>query len=187
MNKIALIGISGSGKDYLVSYMTDKMGFTRVSFSDQLKKIAKFAFPWMDLDYPPIAKEQPLTIQTSIGEHINLTPRQIWLTVNNLRSVEDGLFVRMLHDEVSGMSGNIVISDVRTSPEYDYCKANGFKFIRITPAKLIYEPNEFDLQQQSMISDYEFVNNFNGVEEFRSFISTVIEPDYQNPYRNIES
>lgn len=51
--KIAFMGISGSGKDFLANYLISNYGFIRLSFSDQLKKLANYIYPWMEKDYPP--------------------------------------------------------------------------------------------------------------------------------------
>jgi len=112
MNKIAIMGVSGSGKDYIVDIMKKNYGFCRVSFSDQLKKLSTMIYPWLNKDYSPDLKELPLniTIQET-GEYITDTPRQIWLKLNKMRDIEDGLFVRMLSQETSLLKGSdIVIS-----------------------------------------------------------------------------
>lgn len=173
MNKIALTGISGSGKDYFVNYLVQELGYKRLSFSDQLKKLAHKIYPWMAEDVPPIKKEEPLNLKLESGEIITKTPREIWLNLNSLRNVEDGIFVRMLDNELTEHSDrNVVISDIRPKIEYDYCIKKGFKIIYIEPSKKIYEPNDFDKQvlEYKDKADYVFKNNFNGIEEFKEFI-----------------
>ena len=94
--KIAFMGISGSGKDYLAQHLIDNFNFTRFSFSDQLKKLAHTIYPWLQIDYPPIEKEEALNITVSTGELILSSPREVWLQLNNLRKVENLIFIRML-------------------------------------------------------------------------------------------
>jgi hypothetical protein len=189
MNKIAFYGIAGSGKDYLGNHLVSKYAYQRFSFSDQLKKIASFAFgEWMEYDYPPFEKEQVLNVSTSIGEIIDKTPRRIWLLVNSLRNVEDGLFIRMLNDEFHRTgSPRSLITDVRTAKEADWCKRNGFTLIKIVSTTDIYDPNEFDKQQDDFTPDYVFENDRSGVKSFDKFIREIgVElPDlsmYNNPY-----
>ena len=172
--KIALTGISGSGKDYLVSHLLD-IGYTRISFSDQLKKLCKIIYPWMEADYPPLEKEQPLNITLSNGEFIDKTPREIWLHLNMLRDVEDGLFTRMLQEEMESIEGDIVISDIRPELEFLWCKDNNFTTVYIEPSKRIYEPNSFDSNIPGYKSrvDYVFKNNFNGLDEWKEFIEKI--------------
>jgi hypothetical protein len=176
---IALTGISGSGKDYLVSYLVNELGYTRVSFSDQLKEISNMIYPWLEKDYPPIVKEQPLDVTTSIGEHITKTPRQIWLKLNMLRDIEDGIFIRMLEEKLVAMGSpdKIVISDIRPQLEWDWCKKMGFTTIYIDPLKLIYEPNDFDKQVLTYKdqADYVFENDFKGLNKFIQFMKDVNE------------
>ncbi|WP_230486530.1 hypothetical protein [Morganella morganii] len=54
--KIAFMGISGSGKDFLANYLISNYEFFRLSFSDQLKKLATYIYPWMEKDYSPEKK-----------------------------------------------------------------------------------------------------------------------------------
>ena len=167
--KIAFTGIAGSGKDFLVNYLVQEQGFTRVSFSDQLKKLSKIIYPWMEQDYPPYEKEQPLNITLSSGELITKTPREIWLHLNLLRQIEDGLFLRMLQEDIDSLdTDKIVISDIRPKIEWDWCKNNNFTTIYINPTKQIYEPNDFDKQVllYKGQADLIFNNNFNGLDEF---------------------
>ena len=87
--KIAFHGVSGSGKDYCVKALQNyfesshKESYIRLSFSDQLKKCGNRIFgDWLKLDYSPEEKEQPLNIETSLGEVIEKSPREIWLLLN---------------------------------------------------------------------------------------------------------
>lgn len=176
-SKLAFTGIAGSGKDFLVNHLI-KQGYTRVSFSDQLKKLATVIYPWLKKDYPPFEKEQPLNIILPSGEKITKTPREIWLHLNKLRDIEDGIFLRMLEAELNLLSvPNIVISDIRPKLEWDWCRKNGFTTIYIEPLKEIYKPNDFDKQVlvYKEQSDYIFENDFNGIEKFKKFIQTIKE------------
>jgi dephospho-CoA kinase len=174
--KLAFTGISGSGKDFLVNHLIEEERFTRVSFSDQLKKLAKLIYPWMETDYEPIIKETPLNITIpETGEFISHTPREIWLMLNDLRKVENKLFLRMLQDEISNIdSKNIVISDVRPQLEWDWCKKEGFTTIYVEPMKKIYEPNDFDKQVLNYKDEADFVfeNTFDGLDKFINFYKT---------------
>lgn len=188
MNKLSFYGYAGAGKDYLVSHLVENYGYKRLSFSDQLKKVASSIFDWLEEDYKPISKETPLCVTTSLGETITHTPREIWLMVNKLREVEDNLFVRMFVEEYSRCkTDKIVVSDVRTDSEYQLCKSLGFSVIKVEPSKMIYEPNEFDKQQDKFVPDFIFPNNFNGLSEFEEFMKQfkLERVDFQNPYRNV--
>lgn len=46
--RIAFMGVSGSGKDYLSNYLINNYDFIRLSFSDQLKKLAHHIYPWLE-------------------------------------------------------------------------------------------------------------------------------------------
>lgn len=177
--KLAFTGIAGSGKDFLVDCLIKEHDYTRVSFSDQLKKIAAMVYPWLEMDYPAITKEAPLDIYvTETGEHITKTPRQIWLHLNKLRGIEDGIFLRMLQNQILEIeTDNLVISDIRPKLEWDWCKNNDFITIYVERPNNPYEPNEFDKQvlNYKEEADYVFINDCDGLYVFRKFIEEVIE------------
>jgi hypothetical protein len=180
--RLALYGYAGSGKDYLIEKVLIPKGFVRLSFSDQLRKCAKKIFPWIEQDYPPEKKEKPLNIKTSIGEIISKTPREIWLSLNSLRQIEDGIFIRMLQENFDLLRGveNIVISDVRTPNEYDWAIKNGFVIVKIENKNPIHKPNDFDKQQDNFKADYTFENRMNGTAEFEKFIDEVMSNEKGN-------
>lgn len=181
--KLAFTGIAGCGKDYLVSHLVKQHNYTRVSFSDQLKKLAKLIYPWMKLDYEPFEKEQPLNITLRSGEKIRKTPREIWLHLNKLRDIEDGIFLRMLEEQLSLLNvPNLVISDIRPEIEWDWCKRNGFNTVYIEPLKEIYKPNDFDKQvlKYKEQADFVFENDFRGISKFKQFISDILKEENEN-------
>lgn len=152
--KIALMGVAGSGKDWVCSeIMKRHQAFVRLSFSDCLKEICYNVFDWMEMDYSPEQKEKPLNVKTSLGEIINLSPRSIWLKMNFLREIENGLFVRKLNDKLDKLEfhgvENFIISDLRTKPELDFVKQNGFKVIKINNPVNYHPENDFDKIQNS--------------------------------------
>jgi len=181
--KIAIMGQSGVGKDYIVDVMTKGYSFNRVSFSDQLKKLAVKIYPWMKRDYPASEKELPLNITVN-GELITKTPREIWLSLNRLRDIEDGMFVRMLEDELKLLSvPNIVISDIRTQNELDWCKANDFQIVAVM-SEISHPENKFDDFVRGAIArgeyDFEFDNTKRGNSDIIKFVeSCFVEINYK--------
>lgn len=134
-------------------------------------------YPWLELDYEPIVKETPLNKTLSSGEIITKTPREIWLSLNSLRDIEEGLFVRMLSEEMDTLNADkYVISDIRTQIEWDWCESNGFKTVYIEPLKKIYEPNDFDrsLLEYKGKADYVFENGFDGIDQFEKFVKEIV-------------
>lgn len=184
--KIAFIGQSGVGKDYIVDILKKEYGYCRISFSDQLKKLAVKIYPWMERDYPAEVKEKPLNITVN-GELITMTPREIWLHLNNLRKVEDGLFVRMLQEELNLMNiTDIVISDIRTMNEYEWCKKNDFTIVAVTADTPAHPDNSFDDFVREVIKDggfdYYFENEFDGDAKIKDFIETCFFEDYKGKH-----
>jgi len=171
MKKVAFIGESGSGKDYL--YNLVKKDFTRVSFSDPLKKIGSDIFEWMKPDYAPEEKESPINITTEFGTKIKMTPREIWLKLNFLRTIDPYVLIRKVKRKLSLMKGlDIIITDIRTQDEYDFCKAEKFKIIYIDNPENDYPKNSFDDFARSMKgkTDILYVNNKNQDKEFKQII-----------------
>ena len=111
-----------------------------------------------------------MNIATSLGEVIEKSPREIWLLLNQLRRIEDKLFIRMLDQEIKDLELQgkemFLISDIRTENELKYCKENGFKVIKIMSSKPFHPSNEFDKQQEMFLPETDFIflnqkDNFN--------------------------
>ena len=171
--KIAFATESGGGKDYLVEYIMKKYGFSRLSFSDQLKKFCVEIYPWMKRDYPPLVKEQPLNITTEFGEFITATPREMWLSIDTLRAKDKFVFIRRFAKELELTKvPRIAVSDIRTKEELDLCISKGFTIVYIDPIKQIYKPNDFDDFARSVkaVADLIFCNEFNGTDNIDIFM-----------------
>lgn len=174
--KIAMTGISGAGKDYLVDHLVKNYGYARLSFSTQLKRLASIIYPWLEEDYPPFEKEQPLNLQLDDETLITHSPRDIWIHLNKLRDIDPKVFLRSLEDEMRSLdTDKIVISDIRPQVEWDWCRENGFTSVYIDPSKKVYEPNDFDsnIPGYADQADYIFTNNHNGTDEFDTFIRRI--------------
>jgi len=172
-NKIALIGLSKSGKDYLYQNVFKPLGYERLSFSDQLKKVAKNVFPWMKLDYSSEQKEKSLFLHTGF-DLIEKSPRDIWIFFNQLKEIEPNIFVRMLDEEWKRKGfKKVVITDVRFRNEWDYCNMHGFLFIRIkSPGETIQY--EIEKETDALPYDYVFFNEKKGeksIKDFQTFLS----------------
>ncbi|WP_217538374.1 adenylate kinase [Vibrio metschnikovii] len=184
--KIAFMGVSGSGKDFLARYLIDEHNFIRLSFSDQLKKLASHIYPWMEKDYLPEEKTLPINITLSTGESIKHTARDIWLHLNKLREIEDRIFIRMLSEELINLeerykeTQNIIITDIRSNEEFIWSKNNGFIVIYIERSNNHYEKYEIDkyINLNKPKSDYKFRNNEDGMGNFKAFIEEVFSSGY---------
>lgn len=171
--KVAFVGRSGYGKDWLAKHhLIKNCNYHRMSFSDQVKKTACLVHPWLERDYPPIVKETPLNVITDYGEHINFTPREMWLNTGKLRDKDKYVFIRMLDKELKLLNvDNIVITDVRTEEEVEYCRNAGFVIVAMTATCEIYENNDFDNYAASATewADHVFLNEFDGIDKFKKF------------------
>lgn len=89
----------------------------------------------------------------------------------------------MLQEEIAGFddkSKNILISDIRSEDEFQWCRANGFKIIYIKANKNVYKSYIIDSQISEMASkaDFIFENNFNGLIEFDLFYQDTVLPKF---------
>jgi len=157
--KIALTGISGAGKDYLGKVLLDEMEFERISFSDELKSIASRIYPWLEFDYEPSVKNKPLNITTNFGIKIEKSPRDIWLALDFLRTIDPFVFIYGVDNriEMYEKERNILITDIRTQQEFDFCKSKGFTTIFIQPTKEIYKKYSFDYFSRSSKENCDFI------------------------------
>ncbi|MCL6381559.1 adenylate kinase [Pectobacterium parmentieri] len=180
--KIAFMGISGSGKDFLANYLISNKNFIRLSFSDQLKKLASYIYPWMKEDYKPEEKMLPLNINLPTGDLISHSPRDIWLSLDKLRVIEEKIFIRMLSEELKLLeedkesNKNIIITDIRSNEELAWCKNNQFTIVHIERKDNNYEKYEIDkyVTENKSKSDYHFDNSTNGIDSFKKFFEKVL-------------
>lgn len=180
--KIAFMGVSGSGKDFLANYLISNQDFIRLSFSDQLKKLASYIYPWMEKDYVPEEKTLPLNITLPTGELICHSPRDIWLSLNKLRDIEEKIFIRMLSEELRLLeengetNKNIIITDIRSSEEFIWCRNNHFTIIHIERKNSNYKEYDIDrhVTENKTKSDYQFDNNTAGIDGFKCFFEEVL-------------
>ncbi|MFM5464359.1 adenylate kinase [Aeromonas simiae] len=175
--KIAFMGVSGSGKDYLANYLINNHEFVRFSFSDQLKKLARHIYPWLEKDYQPEEKALPLNITLSTGERITYSPRDIWLNLDGLRKIEEQIFIRMLSEEINTIDNEkkIIITDIRSTNELLWCKKNNFVIIYIYRDNNNYDKYDIDkhIIVNSSNSDYTFNNSSSGTDTFDMFFQEV--------------
>ncbi|CAH1570880.1 Adenylate kinase [Vibrio owensii] len=180
--RIAFMGISGSGKDFLSEHLINNENFTRLSFSDQLKKLSNQIYPWMEVNYQPEQKESPLNITLQTGEVITHSPRDIWINLDHLRNIEEKIFIRMLEDEMSRLNesnptmDNIVITDIRSNSEFLWCQENRFTIVYVSRKNNNYKKYDIDkyVMENREKADYHFENDSNGLIEFKSFFEEVL-------------
>ena len=140
---IALTARSGAGKDFLASHLINVHGFVRVSFSDELKIIAKTLYPWMELDYAPEDKNKIINHQMNV---CNMSAREIWITLDSLRQVDPLIFVNGVKEKLNKLLStgvDIIVTDVRKESEFDLMFDIGATIIkinqRITDNDVLYD------------------------------------------------
>ncbi len=140
-----LSGKGGVGKTTLANYLCDHHNFTKISFAEPLRAMAKTMFPFTDLDLSsPKLKEKPWL-------KYEWSPRDFMINLGAfLRYHEPDYWLTMGLDQIKDAK-RYVIDDLRFTNEADALKAKGAKIIRINryekdcpyPFKDI--PSEIDL------------------------------------------
>lgn len=152
---VVLTGRKFSGKDTMVKSILP-FGFTRLSFSDQLKRICVNLFPWMDFDYPQGDKDRKQFSNNT------LSPRDIWLKMNVVTEIDRNILVSSLVEEMElDHRGKklFVISDLRKPEEYEWVKMNGYPIIKIVePNRNVKTEDELENFIDSIVPDHVVCN-----------------------------
>lgn len=182
---LVLTGLKQSGKDYMIERLRERLQGTRnvvrLSFSDELRAISHYLFPWCPLNPGNIEKDSP--IDHPKNKH-NLTPRDIWKIVAHDKTgicyVQDDilldLFVRnqLSAENMADPEAFYVISDMRKFVEWEMVSEKRFKMIRIMNPQDQRPTKEDDVEYlvQHFKVDAEVFNSRDS-ESVERFIQTV--------------
>jgi adenylate kinase family enzyme len=147
--RIALVGVAGSGKDYLASILIKNLGFNRVSFADPLRAVCASIF-----DIGEYASDDK---KDTIIEQYGMTAREIWIKVSaTIRSIDDNIWIGKTLDLINqyGDDENIIITDCRTITEMQALHELGFKFIWINRRENTKPLNQYDIDNTLQLSAY---------------------------------
>lgn len=172
---IAFTGEKKSGKDFFCEFLGEKLGAERLSFSDEVRRLAHDTFPWLPFHIHPDLKDVPF-------EHIsnpnNFTPREIWLRLAKVRDIDPHFFVKKFVDNVWGevcrFSEELyIITDLRTEEEYMFLKEHDVPIIKIVRENRdgIKEDDFEDWVREFTRYDELFVNKMNGSDDFEKFFT----------------
>lgn len=184
-NIIAFTGRKRSGKDFYCKILTELYGATRMSFSDELKRLARVIYPWIPFSIDDDKKEEKIESEFNI---YGFTPREIWLELGGaegLRYIDPSVFVNHFianqYDTAVEHPDKLhVITDLRTKQEYDFIKKLGIPIVRITldPKKrceLILVEDAVEDFISEMKADVDFVNIWNDDLNTQRFIRSLEE------------
>lgn len=155
---IVLTGRKYSGKDTFASAIFP-LGFTRLSFSDQLKRITNSLFPFVSLDYPQGDKDKKMFNDNT------LSPRDIWLKMNVVTEIDRNILVGSLEREMRELicSGHtlLCITDLRKPEEYQWVSEMGYPIVKIIDGDRPTNLNEDSLEDfiDTISPDFTIVNN----------------------------
>lgn len=172
---IALCGERKSGKDFFCEHLERvEEGVQRLSFSDEVRRLACELHPWLPFYFSPEEKDKPFLHPNNPRR---LTPRDIWLNVGKVREVEPDYFVKRFkteqYEQFDGKMG--IITDFRTPEEYAFLKEAGipiFKIVRVNREGI--EPCLFEAYIRSFDKfDDIFYNHLDGTDAFMQFWTSV--------------
>ncbi|WPJ72147.1 hypothetical protein DEEACLCL_00130 [Salmonella phage CRW-SP2] len=165
-------GRKRSGKDFcltlLAGALTVEKPVVRLSFSDELRRVAHYIYPWLPEDVEDGLKDMPFVHPDNPR---GLTPRQIWLHLggdNGLRYVQPDLFLAFfkrfqLPLVEQNPDVHYIVSDLRTPQEYEWALSTKCPITRISKADrtgIIEDDIEAFIDKMKV--NYEFVNPFDG-------------------------
>lgn len=170
---IVLTGRKLAGKDTLARGIFP-MGYTRLSFSDQLKHICHQLFPWLALDYAQGDKD------LKQFRNNTLSPRDIWLKMNVVTEIDHNILIRSLVGQMVEIGSDaefFVITDLRKPGEYEWVKKQGYPIIKIIDGTGRADISEDPLEDfiDEIEADYEFVNNKTtlDIERFKQLVKDI--------------
>jgi len=144
--RLALTGKMRSGKSMLADHLWLFYDYTRLSFGEELKRLAddlfadsdayKFEpkYEWDSLagdlnehglptgEYVQVGHKKPRKLYQDIGQKLRELDEDVWV-----RQVADGV---KLYSEYRSTKG-LVITDLRQPNEYEWARDNGFTIIRV--------------------------------------------------------
>lgn len=173
---LSFMGERKSGKDFLTDYLVKEYGATRLSFSDEVRRLTVKVFPWMPFDFDPAVKDLPFVHPKNPN---NLTPREIWIKViGRVRDVVPTYFVDSFEEnnkpalELKDRRDRLfVITDFRTPDEWVFLQRHHIPVIKIIREdRQGIPPDAFEeyvrnFTQQNAV----FINRMNGTGEFDKF------------------
>lgn len=141
-NVLVLTGMKQSGKDYMIErlreHLQGKVRVIRMSFSDELRTVSHYLFPWCPLNPDNREKDSPINHPKNRQGY---SPRDIWKIVAHDKTgichIQDDVLLDMFmrnqmnSEFMSDPDALYVISDLRKRVEWQMTQDLGFKRIRI--------------------------------------------------------
>jgi len=193
---LVLTGFKQSGKDYLTGRLAQalkgKRKVVRLSFSDELRVISHYIFPWLPLAPDNEVKDRPFLHPKNKSE---ATPRQIWKMVaddkTGICAIQDDVLVDHFERNQLSMATDssilYVVTDLRKVAEDALVERNGFKKIRILNPDSQRPMKEDDVEYNIPLFrvDGELMNERDerSVDQFLSMVKTIfpiLEEDLQD-------
>jgi hypothetical protein len=144
--KVALIGIAGSGKDYIGALLQH----TRVAFANPLREVCAQLYPIIKPYYEDHLKD------TIIPEY-SMSARQIWIKISaTVRSIDDTVWIKRTQAKIQQHERgghNIVVTDCRTLNELQTLKELGFYCVWIDNPTNSRPVNQYDLDNTVNLKD----------------------------------
>lgn len=130
---IAICGAMRAGKDEAAKYLSEKYGYNRFAFGDELKRFVYEIFG------PPEDGHKPRELLQWFGQTMRQRDPSVWVRKcfdaiewkrNEHEAAQRG-FVRHSSGRIAPIPFRAVITDVRQPNEHGRCRAEGFVIVRV--------------------------------------------------------
>lgn len=192
---IALTGAMRAGKDEVARYLTEKYGYTRFAFGDELKRYAN------DIFDAGATQNKPRELYQWFGQTMRQRDPDVWVRKCFVRIHEEEREAD-LSDTFMGVeepSFRAVLTDVRQPNEMAECRRQGYVIIRVKATsalriqRAVEAEDTFDLRDltheteshtDGFAVDYEVVND-GSLAELHAQIDAVMTDITRNRFGRI--
>lgn len=130
---LGLMGLKGTGKDYIADVLTKEYNLVPVAFGDKLKSFCDFIFDWQSSDNATEDNKE-LLIDSFINKQ-GLTYRTLWVEFAAVcNRLEPGVFIRHTANDLEWLLEQnevIILTDVRSELEIQFCVKNNIPIVKI--------------------------------------------------------
>jgi len=179
MRLIAITGFKGSGKSEVARHLVTKYGYTRVSFTDPLKKML-LALGLTEAHLYGNLKEAPCKLLC--GE----TPRHVMETLGTewgRRLVHDRLWINLWWEEakkILGKDGKVVADDLRFPNEAEEVMHRQGKIWKIYREGYRVSPHESEALIDSILTQVTYWNT-GTISDLESYVDRRLTSSYPKP------
>lgn len=176
MKIIAISGRRGTGKTALADYLCKKHGFVKVSFAEEIRRVARSLIPFTEADFHSPSKKE------AKFHTYEWSPRDFLIRLGEfMRYHDEDYWVNVALNRLKSETGKYVIDDLRFKNEAKVLKGIDAVLVRVNRyvknnpyGKNLDIPSETDLDEYEF--DYVVHDSRNGpLAELQGHASKILE------------